>query len=137
MNATTRAAAVFLAAVMLPLAGCSQPVKVRDNVSGAVTLDGKPLAAGIVTLHGPEGQTATGAILADGRYSIDDPPMGMCEVTVEGPPGFASPNAVKGDSHSPPPEAVSSIPKRYGAKGNGLSVEVKPGSTRYDIELKQ
>lgn len=108
----------------------------RNTVSGVVKLSGQPFTDGIVTLHGSNGQQATGAILGGGRYMIDDPPLGLCQVTVTPIPGFANatqdPNA---DPHAAPKEKFSSIPIKYRTPGNGLAVEVKTGGTTYDIDM--
>jgi len=108
----------------------------RNTVCGVVKLSGQPFTDGLVTLHGSNGQQATGAILREGRYLIDDPPLGQCEVTVTPIPGFANatadPNA---DPHAPPKERASRIPIKYRTPGNGLTVEVKPGGTTYDIDM--
>jgi hypothetical protein len=125
-------------AVCLLLVSCAKKAPaVRNNVAGSVKLGSAPLTSGMVTLHGPDGMTATGAVLPDGNYSIDDPPLGVCQVTVTPPSGFTSPNANAGDdSHAPPESRNSPIPAKYHKPGNGLSVDVKPGATKIDIELK-
>src|SRR5262249_15539157 len=132
----TLGAWVALPALLLFL-GCGKANhSERNTVSGVVTLSGRPFEDGIVTLYGPAGEQATGAILPGGRYSIDDPPLGQCEVTVTPPPGFTSPNFSQGaDAHSPPKEKASPIPQKYRNRGNGLTVDVKPGGTIFNIAM--
>lgn len=118
------------------VSGCKQATVERNTVSGVVTLAGRPFEDGVVTLHGPGGVQAMGSILSGGRYIIDDPPLGLCQVTVSPPPGFATPTLdPNANAHSPPPEASSRIPKKYRTPGNGLSVDVKPGGTVFDIAM--
>jgi hypothetical protein len=118
--------------ILLFPAGCSGPSAVRNNLSGRVLLDGRPVTDGIVTLHGAAGEQGTSSILPDGTYSVDDPPIGTCQITVQDPPGGAGP-----DAHATNPAAVrtSRIPARYRKPGNGLEIEVSPGRSAHDICL--
>lgn len=62
----------------------ASPAAAADGkVSGQVTLDGKPLAAGRVTFHREDGQFV-GAKVKDGKYAIDRVPAGTRTVTFEG-----------------------------------------------------
>lgn len=116
-------------AVLLVLAGCAAPPAERNNLSGKLTLDGRPLTDGIVTLVGANGQDATSSILADGTYSVDDPPLGTCEVTVRDAPR-GGPMA-----HGESADRPARIPSKYQKPGNGLKVDVRPGRAVYDIHL--
>ncbi len=51
--------------------------------TGAINLDGKPLASGKVTLHREDGQFV-GSKVKDGKYAIDCLPAGRFTVTFEG-----------------------------------------------------
>jgi hypothetical protein len=51
--------------------------------TGTITLDGKPLASGKITLHRENGQFV-GSKVTDGKYAIDCVPAGRFTVTFEG-----------------------------------------------------
>jgi len=58
---------MLLAAAACVAAGCGQP----GAVSGRVTLDGSPLATGVITFNpSASGPSAYGAIGPDGRYEL-------------------------------------------------------------------
>jgi hypothetical protein len=124
---TTRTATLV---AVVALAGCASPPAVRNNVTGTVTLDGKPVAAGVVNLHGPDGTVATSGILPDGTYSVDDPPVGLCQITVVDATAGSPTSA-----HDPGPARPSAIPAKYAKPGNGLQVEVRPGQNSHTIAL--
>src|SRR5437773_7706146 len=81
---------------LAPLAGCSPPYQVAQ-VSGRVTLDGKPLAKASVTFapmatkeNQAPGPTAWGPTDADGRYKLSITPespggvVGKCRIYISG-----------------------------------------------------
>ena len=86
--------------------------------AGIVTFQGKPLAAGevtLVTLDQPKPLVFTAAIQPDGSYSFPELPPGKYVAIVTG----------KG------------VPEKYQTTTNsGITVEVKPGATGYDIKLQ-
>ncbi len=129
--------ALWLAVASLTLfvlLGCGAPP--RHNLGGKVILGDTAVAEGVVTLHGPDGQTAASSIRPDGAYSIDDPPLGMCQITVQGAPGIVSSG---GEVHGENPEIrvrPSRIPKKYERLDNGLQVQVRGGRQTHDIVLK-
>ncbi|MBA4063785.1 MAG: hypothetical protein C0501_08745 [Isosphaera sp.] len=101
-------------------AGPPQPVGAKaDGTSGRVTLKGKPLAAGDVTLVSVDRRlpvVLTAAVQADGTYAFANPvPPGKYVVVVTG----------KG------------IPEKYQTTTtSGLTAEVKAGANVLDLELK-
>jgi hypothetical protein len=121
--------------VFVLLIGCSNATPtVRNNVSGRVLLDGKPVPEGIVTLHGPNGMTANGSIRPDGFYTIDDPPLGLCQITVEAIP---DPHGVDVHGEKAGTGTRPSVaPARYAKPGNGLQIEVVAGQHKHDVLLK-
>jgi hypothetical protein len=84
------------------------------EVTGLVTVGGKPLSAGKITFHRENGQFV-GSKVKDGKYTIDHVPAGKVKVTVEG----------KGV------ETVYSLEKT-----TPLVVEIKEGATTFDFTLK-
>lgn len=90
------------------------PVRAADGkLSGSVTIDGKPLAAGRVFFHLDDGQFV-GAKVIDGAYSIDRVPTGTRKITVEG----------KGVA-----------PKFTSENTSGLTMKVEKGKSTFDIAL--
>jgi hypothetical protein len=134
-----RTSALALTAAML--AGCGgDPVDAlpREAVSGQVTFEGKPLAAGLIQFQ-PTGQEATAgsAAVAAGRYAIrkdEGLVPGKYRVAITTPVAEAGPSpALPGDEKPPPREP---IPARYNAKST-LSADVtKGGPNTFDFDLK-
>jgi hypothetical protein len=84
------------------------------KVTGKITVDGKPLAAGKVTFYFDNGQFV-GSKVKDGAYTVDHMPAGTHRVTVEG----------KG------------VPPKYSSEDTSeLVVEVKEGTSTFDFDLK-
>jgi hypothetical protein len=131
--------------VLFLLAGCS---RIGGDVRGTVTLNGKPVTSGLVTLH-YEGGTNVGAVIGpDGSYEIVKPPKGAAKVTVEPPataPGgdlsssgiavtTGSPDA-KEPVKTPKTQAVA-IPDKYKKVAtSGLTLTVTGNSQTFDIQM--
>lgn len=80
-----RGAAALLLAASMTAAGCGGAGPQRRAVSGEVTLDGKPLAAGTVTFAPREGVTAATAEVFDGSFRIgpsEGPAPGSYQVEI-------------------------------------------------------
>lgn len=100
----------------------------RATVSGAVTFDGKPLPAGVMTFDSTEGRIGTSISIVQGRYATDRVPLGPNTVTVEteslmfGSPGL-----------------YTKIPAKYAdPTQSGFTVDVKPGeNANVNFELKK
>lgn len=131
------ALALGLALVLGSAAGCGRhPAK----LSGEVTLDGKPLPTGMISLSpARSGPSAYGEITPDGRFELKtgsekglEP--GEYVVTVAA-------NAVGSDepvpeSGGPPPIRPLITPPKYAdVSTSPLRITVKPGSQKLDIEL--
>jgi hypothetical protein len=117
------------------LAGCGEGGDnlPREAVSGTVTLDGKPLARGVLQMI-PAGQaqgTPCGALIEDGKFAIarrQGPVPGEYVVTIN-----SSPEGAPGGAPAGPPGPVSSaehskelIPPEYNAQSK-LTATVKAG----------
>jgi hypothetical protein len=136
-----------LAILLLGLlaAGCGAGSK-TSAVSGQVTYKGKPVPKANVSFTPAEGTGLAAAGFTDsgGRYTLgtvstnDGAAPGKYRVSViaRGPDRPAKP----GEGSGMPNETVPgdpTIPKKYFAPDtSGLTFEVKRGSNRFDIELK-
>lgn len=127
----------LLAGGLLVLSGCAR----RADVSGVVTLDGKPLSAGVVTFTpaagGPTGYAAIGD---DGTYRVQTGassglPAGAYVVTVAA-------NAPQTADSQPGPGPLADgirplvTPQRYADPGQSpLRVTLKSGTQALPLEL--
>ena len=127
--------AILILALVLavPLAGCnSQP----PGVTGDVTLDGQPLADGVITYVPVDQKTPNVEVkIQDGKYT----PASRSAVTRSGstrPSRRRGKDASSTTRPAPPPEAYSErIPERYNAKTE-LTADIKPGDNKLDWEVK-
>ena len=139
---TRRLLLVGLGAVVL--AGCSSEPPV-GSVAGLVTLDGKPVGGGSVSLLAATGGTPVMAdIGADGRYKADNVPAGDVLVAVISPPPDGDAAIVKNQGAkgpTAPPKPKVQYPQKYTDPGtSGLRVTVKPlaeGAVTFDIPMKK
>ncbi len=117
------------AAVLLALVGCGGGT---GEVSGIVTLDGKPLPGGMVAFIPENGSAKTSPIKADGSYLVSNVPVGPARITVVTVPpvsfGNAKPNLLHGE--------YVPIPKKYGdPRKSGLALDVTRGKQEYNLPL--
>jgi hypothetical protein len=114
----------------------------RHTVYGKVTLNGVPLAKGVIAFDPVPGSGATattGGVIVDGAYSIagdDGPTAGKYRVSIRS--GGEEPAATKSAPGMPPsPKSAKGdpIPKQYNAEST-LTAEVgASGSTEADYKL--
>lgn len=118
--------------------GCDQTHPGLIPATGTVTLDGRPLASGTVTLYrgnaaGGTGQVADGTCRIHQSTSIRGIAPGHYQVAVqcwEIPPHAVQPDGTIGGS------GRSFIPDRYtSARTSGLSVDISPESTDFELVL--
>ncbi len=89
------------------------------QVTGKITLGGKPLPGGEIAMVGADGLTHRGTIQADGTYQVKNLAPGTFKV------------AVRGDKDVP-------VPKQYADPGtSGLTYEVRAGNQAFDIVLQK
>jgi hemoglobin len=102
------------------------PPKPAAQVSGKVTLDGKPLPAGSIVFTTQDGKGNTNGLIApDGTYIVDRVPKGPVKIHITVP---AAPGEKK--------QAVT-IPAKYtNSATSGLTLEVQQGQNNFDIILK-
>jgi hypothetical protein len=105
---------LVLAACLALLISTSVASAGDGKVAGKITIEGKPLGAGRIFFHLPNGQFV-GAKITDGSYTVSRVPVGTRKVTVEG----------KG------------VPAKYASETtSGLTLDVKEGTATHDIELR-
>jgi hypothetical protein len=124
-------------ALLIVAAGCSQS-PFDAQVSGRVTLDGRPVGPGSVVFAPVEQQTnpADGAIQLDGSYSLKTsreeglhPGEYKASVTV-----FDQPVVLPGERSMTPAKLVT--PKKYSdTETSGLEYTVEAGKNNIDIKL--
>jgi hypothetical protein len=130
MEIATRA---VLCAAALGLVGCSGGAKLGP-VSGAVTLDGQPVRAGVVTFVAADrSNTASAEITPEGTYSIADAPTGEVVICVR----TRDREFILGPGSGPPPDpALGSAGVKTNQKKNPLFVrtpERYEDATRTDL----
>lgn len=134
------------ALLLCAVCGCNKPFSVAQ-VSGRVTLDGKPLPKASITFvpmatkeNMAPGPTATAITDADGRYTLTvdkDTPgavVGRCRIFVT--TRFTDPLPNDQDGGPPVKLPKDKVPDRYNVRTD-LTFDVPPGGTdRADFELK-
>jgi len=116
---------------LLPLAGCEAP---KPSLAGRVTLDGKPLEAGFVTLH-PDGIGNTvGAEVRGGGFLLENVPSGPGKIVVTTPP-LGAQQVKKGAAvtlkFDPAAQPVTAT-----TEGNSVPVIVQTGTQSLEIALR-
>jgi hypothetical protein len=133
--------------ISLVSGGCGrQSLPSMAPVRGQLTLDGTPLAKGIIMFHpdrtkGLTGRMAVGVTGTDGRFELstfhpgDGAIIGHHVVAVV---CETEPPTMEQAKMSPPPVVRSRIPKKYNLPGSsGLKFEVKPGAVNnFLLELR-
>ena len=136
--------------LLLP-AGCSS----KGTVSGTVTYQGKPVAAGTVTFVPQKGGGAFTASIREGKYKVEGVPTGAMKIAVSTPspaPGInqfigkmqpppelrakMAPNPSGEGSAQPSVPATEPIPRKFeDPETSGLTYTVKSGVQVHDIDL--
>jgi hypothetical protein len=130
------------AAFLVLLAGCGG-VRTAD-VSGKVTVDGKPVEDGAITFFPIDGKGTTGgAIIERGEYAVQLPIPPNAEgaethrmkVSISAPKVVGMKKLYNTEHAIERPVTAESLPDRYNAKST-LTIEVKPGKNEQNFELK-
>jgi hypothetical protein len=133
---------VGIMAMALVGGGCSSGRDERGEVRGHVTLDGKPLVLGAITLEPIEGGAGevTGGLVRDGRYELVGSAaarVGAYRVAV-----IASPiptGRMIQDKTKPPgtltPELIGGIVAKRFNVATTLSIEISPGANDADYAV--
>ena len=117
----------------------------KGGLTGKVTLDGKAITKGQVSLQAGNGQIYAGDIGEDGTYLINGIPSGTVKVAVtsideavtEYFRALAKAGKREGVAPKAPPKAMFAIPEKYGDfNTSDLTTVVKSGApTTYNIEI--
>lgn len=139
--------AATLLAALLGITACSDSGPKNDlngnEVSGTVSLDGKPLTGGMVVFATPN-DSGTGTILPDGTYKAVNVPLGACKVTVNTmgaemnarAAGYSNKQVKEKGGEAATVEKVVAAPAKYrSAETSGLTFTPKAGANTFDIKL--
>ena len=136
-----------LSALSLSLPGCGSGDQPElGQVSGTVTLDGKPLSGVAVVFHPESGRPARGRTDLGGRYELTyirdtmGTKVGRNRVEIapneEGEDEPESPEDVDDPNVKPPVRPGRPVvPARYNTRSE-LEADVKPGENTFDFPLK-
>lgn len=142
-----RSARLAGAMCLLAAGGCGGNPAVYPplaEVSGVVTLDGKPIEAALVTFKPEEGRNAGGETDAEGRYtltyvgttrgaSLGSHRVSMVKRILD--PHYVQPRSEKVAGMPPMPEYIDVIPKRFTGPNSELTVDVAAGPNTIDFAL--
>jgi hypothetical protein len=118
-------------------AGCASGSRFGD-VQGEVTLDGQPLAEGVVRFVPADGKTPTASALVEGGRFRERVPVGNHRVEISSPKlpkGVTSSGQMKRGTVDEGAALEELIPERYNARTE-LTTEVKKGTNKVRFDLK-
>lgn len=120
------------AVAALYVAGCGPSELPVGSVAGTVTLSGRPLPAGTITLvNSDRGFGASAEIDASGAYRIDTIPAGSYQVLIQGPEAPSPEQMAEGVRAE-----ASPVPQKYQSpETSGLNVDVSEGANEASFEL--
>jgi hypothetical protein len=122
-------------AALLGVSGCSSADATRGEVSGRVTIDGAPAAAGAIAFIPADGASPTaGGKIVDGKYSVVAP-FGVAKVEIRVPRVVGQRTLYDTPDSPVQPVMEESLPKQFNDETR-LTLEVKPGSIEHDFELQ-
>lgn len=111
----------------------------REPVSGAVTLDGRPLEKGLITFT-PEsgGDLIVSGLVVDGEFAIprsEGPGLGSHRVDVWSKKSTGKTLKNRDDPENPVEETVELVPPRYNLRSELKADVVQGGGNRFAYEL--
>lgn len=136
-----RLAPFLFLALLVPLTGgCGSGG--TGTVSGKITVNGQPLARGMITFLSDVGkQDSFNASIEKGEYKTDPIPAGKARINITG--AMIAPAAAEGkggnDLQPAPVRAAKTpeVPAKYGSwETSGLSIDVKRGENTFSMDLK-
>ena len=115
------------------LVGCSDSAA---TVSGNVTMDGQPVAQGVITFVKQDGNLAReGAVIADGRFLAKLPP-GEYKIELNSQKSVGTRTQKGFDGKDEVVELTAELfPDRYNAKTT-LTTKIAPGPNTVNLEAK-
>ncbi len=112
---------------MAILAGCGDSGPELGQVTGQVTLDGKPLTSGTVTTVPLKGRGARGAIDSEGYFTLESGDLGSGAVVGTHRVAVIAVEETAWQGPETPKKLL--VPQRYtNSDTSRLQIEVKPGS---------
>lgn len=128
---------VLIVLVVAVTAGCGGMNEAPVNVSGSISIAGKPLNQGSVILTDKKGERAYGAIQADGSFLVPQVMPGTFRVAVSVPkrrrPQGDNVDPARGARPMPVP-----VPTRYSSvDSSGLEFKIDSDKPDLMIELKR
>lgn len=136
MNRKLFGVLVLLFVISPAFMGCSGKGGM-GTVSGTVTLDGQPLADGLISFIPADGNSPTsGGKITNGAYSVQAS-RGAQKVVINATKVTGSRKAYADDPNSPVITTTAEIlPKKYSdAMTTELTVDVKAGTNKADFQL--
>ena len=134
--------------LVLTLAGCSTKPVVNYgqitllNVSGTVTLDGKPLSNAVLTFENPDSSFSHGQTDTRGKYALQfdsvkagcTPGKKIVRISTKRKTGEDGDDGDDEEGTAKVAPTVEQIPERYN-KTSELTVEVSLDKTQFDFDL--
>lgn len=117
---------------LLTVIGCGTG---PSELTGKVTLDGKPVESGKITLIPADGKGQTaGGDIKDGAYTVPGVPSGTVKVSLSAPKVVGKKKLY--NTPNSPEMAITeeALPERYNVKST-LTVDIKAGRNTKDWEL--
>lgn len=131
------AAGLFVVS-LASLAGCGNDPG-RGSVKGKITVNGKPLAKGLITFLTSSGnKDPYSSAITNGEYAIPDMPAGPAKVYIIPPLTSEPPPVDKGDlvPAARPGQKKLVVPDKYqNPETSGLSLVVQKGENKFDADL--
>jgi hypothetical protein len=123
----------LMVVIAFAAAGCSADSS-HGTVSGTVSLDGEPLASGLIRFVPTDGQTATAdTTIQNGQFSVKVP-IGEKQVSITAPKVVGKRKMYE-TPDSPTVDVVQELlPERYNARSE-LTYTVEPGEQEKDFAL--
>lgn len=132
---TNHSMSLILITLAICSIGCGSAGPSPVDVSGNISIDGKPLNQGAIIFTDAKGKRAYGEIHSDGSFVVGQVVPGEFRVAVNVPKRRRVANQESDRERGARPQPVS-IPNRYGdVDSSGLQFEITPESHDLNIEL--
>ncbi|HJQ80403.1 MAG TPA: hypothetical protein VJ828_10635 [Lacipirellulaceae bacterium] len=121
--------------LFVAVAGCDKGIAGRSRVHGTVTVNGTPPASGAIAFTPVDGAAPTaGGEIVDGKYSVDVP-IGQSMVAIRVPRVVGQRKLYNTPDSPVQPTMEESLPAKFNDETE-LTIDVKPGETQGDFDLK-